>query len=113
MKPVDVKSSIYTDFNEESNKEDSKLEVRDRVRISKCKTLFAKIYFSNWSEEAFVIKKIKSTVPWTYVISIQRNYWNVSQKGIVYLVQYQPAQDVLWTFPEGHLKVFMRPPGDS
>ena len=23
----------------------------------------------NWSEEIFVIKKIKNTVPWTYIIS--------------------------------------------
>ena len=27
------------------------------------------IYVPNWSEEAFVIKKVKNTVPWTYVIS--------------------------------------------
>ena len=26
----------------------------------------------NWSEEIFIIKKIKNTVPWTYVI----NYLN-------------------------------------
>ena len=24
---------------------------------------------SNWSEEVFVIAKVKNTVPWTYVIS--------------------------------------------
>ena len=24
---------------------------------------------SNWSEEKFIIKKIKNTVPWTYVIN--------------------------------------------
>ena len=26
-------------------------------------------YVPNWSEEDFVIKKIKNTVPWTYVIN--------------------------------------------
>ena len=26
-------------------------------------------YVLNWSEEVFVIKKVKNTVPWTYVIS--------------------------------------------
>ena len=31
--------------------------------------IFEKGYGPNWSEEVFVIKKIKSTVPWTYVIS--------------------------------------------
>ena len=39
------------------------------MRISKYKNLFAKSYTPNWSEEVFVIKKIKNTVPWTYVIN--------------------------------------------
>ena len=29
----------------------------------------AKGYTPNWSEEVFVVSKIKDTVPWTYVIS--------------------------------------------
>ena len=44
------------------------LNVGDHVRISKHKNNFAKGYTLNWSEEVFVIKKIKNTVPWTYVI---------------------------------------------
>ena len=32
-------------------------------------TFFAKSYVPNWSEEIFVITKVKNTVPWTYVIS--------------------------------------------
>ena len=39
------------------------------MRISKYKNIFAKGYMPNWSEEIFVIKKIKITVPWTYVIN--------------------------------------------
>ena len=39
------------------------------VRISKYKNIFAKGYTPNWSEEVFVISKIKNTVPWTDVIS--------------------------------------------
>ena len=39
------------------------------MRISKYKTNFAKDFNPNWSEEYFVIKKIKNTVPWIYVIS--------------------------------------------
>ena len=39
------------------------------MRISKYKNIFAKGYMPNWSEEIFVIKKIKNTVPWTYVIN--------------------------------------------
>ena len=33
------------------------------------KDIFAKVYVPNWSEEVFVNKKIKNTVPWAYVIS--------------------------------------------
>ena len=33
-----------------------------------CKSLFVKGYVPNWSEEVFVIKEFKNTVPWTYVI---------------------------------------------
>ena len=31
--------------------------------------MFAKGYMPNWSEEIFVIKKFKNTVPWTYIIN--------------------------------------------
>ena len=40
----------------------------DPVRISKYKNIFAKEYVANWSEEAFVIKKVKNSIPWTYII---------------------------------------------
>ena len=33
----------------------------------KYKNIFAKGQTQNWSEEVFEIKKIKNTVPWTYV----------------------------------------------
>ena len=32
-------------------------------------SIFAKGCTKNWSEEAFLVSKIKNTVPWTYVIS--------------------------------------------
>ena len=69
MKPVDVKPSIYIDFNKENNKEGPKVKVVDHVRISKYKNIFAKVFVPNWSEEVFVIKKVRNTVPWTYGIS--------------------------------------------
>ena len=69
MKPFDIKSSTYIDFNKENNKEKPKLEVGDHVRISKHKNVFTKGYVPNWSEEVFVIKKVKNAVPWTYIIS--------------------------------------------
>ena len=50
-------------------KKNPKFKVGDYVRISKYKNIFAKGYAPNWSEEIFVIKKVKNTVPWTYVIN--------------------------------------------
>ena len=66
MKPVDVKSNKYIDSSEEINNKDSKLKIVDTVRTSKYKNIFAKSYTLNWSKEGFVIKKVKSTVPWKY-----------------------------------------------
>ena len=69
MKPVDVKDNTYIDFKREVNDKDPKFKVGDNVTISKYKNIFAKGYTSDWSEEIFVISKIKNTVPWTYVIN--------------------------------------------
>ena len=46
-----------------------KFKVGDHVRMSKYKNIYTKGYTQNWSEEIFMISKIKNTVPWTYVIS--------------------------------------------
>ena len=51
---VNEKSSTYIDFNKKNNKENPKLKM---VRISKYKTIFAKCYIPNWSEEVSVISK--------------------------------------------------------
>ena len=69
MKPVDVKDNSYIDFKKEVNDKDPKFKVGDHVRISKYKSIFGKGYTPNWSEEIFVVSKIKKTVPWTYVIN--------------------------------------------
>ena len=74
MKPVDVKDNTDIDSMElhsskEVNDKDPEFKVGDHVRISKYKNIFAKGYTPNWSEEVFVIKKVKNTVPWTYVIN--------------------------------------------
>ena len=69
MKPVDVMDNTYIDFKKEINNKDPKCKVGDHVRISKYKNIFAKGYMLNWSEEIFLIKKIKNTVPWTHVIN--------------------------------------------
>ena len=69
MKPVDVQDNTYIDFKKVVNDKNSKSKVGDHVRISKCKNIFAKGYTPNSSEEVFVIKKVKNTVPWTYVVN--------------------------------------------
>ena len=69
MKPVDVKDNTYIGFKKEVNDKNPKFKVGDHVRISKYKNIFAKGYMPNWSEEIFIIKKIKNTVPWTYVLN--------------------------------------------
>ena len=69
MKPIDVKDNTYIDFGKESNARDPKFRVGNYLRISKYKNIFAKDYTPNLSEEVFVIKEIKNTVPWTYVIN--------------------------------------------
>ena len=69
IKPVDVKDNTYIDFKKEVNDKDPKFKVGDHVRISKYKNIFDKVYKTNWSEEIFIISKIKNTVPWTYFIN--------------------------------------------
>ena len=70
MKPIDVKDNTYIDFKKEVNDKNPKFKVGDHVRISKYKNIFAKGYVPNWSEEIFIIKKIKNTVSWTYVVNV-------------------------------------------
>ena len=57
------------DSNKKVNDKDPKFKVGDHVSISKYKNISAKGYMPNWSEEIFVIKKVKKTVLWTYVIN--------------------------------------------
>ena len=57
MKPVNVKPSRYIDSSKEINYQDPKCKIGYIVRTSKYKSIFAKAYTPNWSEELFVIKK--------------------------------------------------------
>ena len=65
MELVDIKTNTYIYSSKDTNDKDSKFKIGDIVRISKYKKIFAKGYTLNWSEEAFLIKKIKNTVPCT------------------------------------------------
>ena len=67
MKSANVKSNTYIDSSKEINDKNPKFKIGDNVRISKYKNVFAKGYTPNWSENLFVIKKVKNTVLWTNV----------------------------------------------
>ena len=69
IKPMDVKSDSYAEYNVDSSEKAPKFQVGDPVRTSKYKNIVAKGYTPNWSEEVLVIIKIENTVPWTYVIN--------------------------------------------
>ena len=58
MKPKDVTDDSLV-LNEEFNKKDRKFKISDHVRISGYKNIFAKSYMLKWSEEIFIVKKIK------------------------------------------------------
>ena len=59
MKPADVKDNTYTDFTKEVNDKGSKFKVGNHVRISKYKNIFPKGYTPNWSEQVFLLAKLK------------------------------------------------------
>ena len=48
MKPVEVNSSTYIEFDKENNKEDLKFEVSHHAKILKYKNIFGKGYVPNW-----------------------------------------------------------------
>ena len=86
IKPIDVKNNTYIDSSKEVNGKDPELKVGDHVRISKYKNIFAKGYTANWSEEVFITKKVKNTVPWTYVVNDLND------------------EEIIWTFYEKELQ---------
>ena len=46
MKPIDVKTSTYIDFEAKSNHQDLDFEVGDHIRTSKYNNIFAKRLYS-------------------------------------------------------------------
>ena len=77
MKPIHVKSDSYSEYN--GYEKDPEFKIGGNVRISKFKDIFAAGYILNWSEEIFIISKIKNTVSWTYV---NGSYWKFFWKRI-------------------------------
>ena len=82
MKPIDVKDNTYINIGKEVNDKDPKFKVGDHVRISKYKNIFPKGYTPNWSEEIFVVKRIKNT----------------------YLINYLNGEEIIGTFYEKELQ---------
>ena len=67
--PAEVKPREYIEFGIKNNDKNPKFKVGDHVRIlKKYKDTFAKGYVPTLSEEIFVIRKVKNTVPWMYAI---------------------------------------------
>ena len=60
-KAFDVNLNTYINSGKEIDDKDPKFKVGNYVRISKYKSIFAKTYVPNWSEEVFIIKKLKNT----------------------------------------------------
>ena len=68
MKTIDVKTKTYTDSWKMMMKIlDLKLVIM--WEYQKYKNIFAKGCTPNWLEKVFIIKEVKNTVPWTYLIS--------------------------------------------
>ena len=59
LKPIDVKSNKYIDFDVENDDKDLKPKDGDNVGISKYRNIFAKGYTLNWSEEIFFVEKVE------------------------------------------------------
>ena len=51
--------NVFINLGKEINNYDPKLKTGDHVGISEYKNIFSKDYVLNWSEEDFVIKKVK------------------------------------------------------
>ena len=79
MKPIDVGDNNKRVYIGEHNEKDSRFKVGDRVRISRYKNIFAKVYTPNWSKEIFIVDKINDTVQYTY----NRFYDKELQKSIL------------------------------
>ena len=50
MKPIDVTSDSYAEYNEDSKEKNPKFKVGNHIRISTYKNIFAEGYTQNWSE---------------------------------------------------------------
>ena len=66
IKSVEVQSSNNIDSSQKIMKKMLNLKL---VMLLEYRYIFANVYTPSWSEEVFVIDKVKNAVPCTYVIS--------------------------------------------
>ena len=69
IKHTDVTDDSYAEYIEDVSEKDPNFKISDHVRISKYKNSLAKGCAPNWSQDGFVVSKIKNTVPQTYAVS--------------------------------------------
>ena len=67
MKLADVKSNINIGASKEINDKNLNFKIGNHVRISKYNFFFAKGFTPSWPEDVFVVKRVKTTVSWTYL----------------------------------------------
>lgn len=77
-----------------TNNKPPKFKVGDRVRIPYYKNVFDKGYFPKWTYEVFVVKTIKYTTPYMYVL---KDYKGETVRGSFYeneMLKSQQREDV-------------------
>ena len=89
MKPADIKSSMYFDFNTLIKKIIRKVLNLKFAIVSEyqnMKIFLLKGYVLSWSEEVSVIANVKNTVPWTYFV---RDFNDKEIVGTFYEIELQ------------------------
>ena len=88
MKPVDVTNEFREKRNKKLEAKDD-IKVGDKVRISKVKSVFAKGYLANWTEEIFTVDSInRKYSPRTYKL---KDYGGEVIEGSFYHHEIQPV----------------------
>jgi transposase InsO family protein len=94
-KPADVSSENVSEIREKVFKHRKKSEVKgdikigDKVRISKVKSIFAKGYLPNWTEEIFTVDDInRKTSPTSYKL---KDYQGEVIEGSFYREEIEPV----------------------
>ena len=94
-KPIDVTPATAADIrekvflNERPRQTKSDIKIGDQVRISKVKSIFAKGYLPNWTEEIFTVDSInRKNKPITYKL---KDYQGEVIEGSFYRQEIEPV----------------------